>query len=227
MAYCPAYQVERGVMEQGWQQDPSGRHQLRYHDGTKWTEHVADSGAQTVDPIPQTAPPPPPGPSGGIAPAPWSAPGPGPSGGISPVQSIQQPTIGQVHYHTRRVGKTRNPWGVWLLSIVTLGIYGLYWYYKVNEETREYSPTVNVQPGIALLAYMFGWLTCGIATIVTIVHTGGRISQCQQMTTTRARCSGGLGILFAILLGTHVVYYQSQLNKVWDQHGNPPPGTVI
>ena len=26
----------------------------------------------------------------------------------------------------RKVGKTRNPWGVWLLTFITLGIYGLY-----------------------------------------------------------------------------------------------------
>lgn len=26
----------------------------------------------------------------------------------------------------RMVGKTRNPWGVWLLTLVSFGIYGLY-----------------------------------------------------------------------------------------------------
>jgi hypothetical protein len=224
-------------MEQGWQPDPASRHELRYHNGTEWTEHVADAGVQSVDPIPQSAPPTPPGPSGGIAPAPIATPGPGPSGGISPypatpqpvhqpMQTMHQPMMGHGQ-HTRRVGKTRNPWGVWLLGLITLGIYWYYWYYKVNEETREYAPSVNVQPGIALLAYMFGGFTCFIATIITIVNTGGRISQCQQLSGSRTRCSGGLGFLFALLLGTHVVYYQSQINKVWDQHGNPPAGTAV
>jgi hypothetical protein len=125
------------------------------------------------------------------------------------------------------LAKRGNPWGVWLLSLVTVGVYGLYWYYKVNEETREYSPTVQVQPGISLVAYLFGGFTCGVALVVTIVRTGGRISQCQQLTGSRSRCSGFLGIVFYVLLGTHVVYYQSQLNKVWDQHGNPPQGTAI
>jgi Protein of unknown function (DUF2510) len=30
----------------GWYPDPSGRHAQRYHDGTRWTEHVADAGGQ-------------------------------------------------------------------------------------------------------------------------------------------------------------------------------------
>ncbi len=32
-----------------WYPDPMGRHQLRYWDGDKWTEHVSDDGATGVD----------------------------------------------------------------------------------------------------------------------------------------------------------------------------------
>jgi hypothetical protein len=35
-----------------WAPDPSGRHQLRYWDGTGWTEYVSDSGRQSRDPLP-------------------------------------------------------------------------------------------------------------------------------------------------------------------------------
>ena len=34
-----------------WHRDPSGRHELRYWDGVRWTEHVSSAGAQSVDPI--------------------------------------------------------------------------------------------------------------------------------------------------------------------------------
>jgi len=34
-----------------WLPDPSGRHELRYWDGTKFTEHVADAGKISVDPL--------------------------------------------------------------------------------------------------------------------------------------------------------------------------------
>jgi Protein of unknown function (DUF2510) len=34
----------------GWFADPSRRHELRYWDGQRWTEQVADRGTQGVDP---------------------------------------------------------------------------------------------------------------------------------------------------------------------------------
>lgn len=33
-----------------WYKDPSGRYELRYWNGTAWTEHVATGGRQSVDP---------------------------------------------------------------------------------------------------------------------------------------------------------------------------------
>ena len=33
-----------------WYPDPLGRHELRYWNGTQWTEHVSSHGRQTVDP---------------------------------------------------------------------------------------------------------------------------------------------------------------------------------
>lgn len=34
-----------------WYPDPGGVHELRYHDGSQWTEHVSDHGRQSADPI--------------------------------------------------------------------------------------------------------------------------------------------------------------------------------
>jgi uncharacterized protein YxjI len=34
----------------GWFADPLGRHQLRYFDGTQWTEHVSSNGQTSIDP---------------------------------------------------------------------------------------------------------------------------------------------------------------------------------
>jgi hypothetical protein len=39
-----------------WYQDPTGRHQLRYHDGNAWTEHVSDNGVTSTDPVDAPAP---------------------------------------------------------------------------------------------------------------------------------------------------------------------------
>jgi len=35
----------------GWHADPTGRHQLRYWDGSTWTDHVTDNGHQQQDPL--------------------------------------------------------------------------------------------------------------------------------------------------------------------------------
>jgi hypothetical protein len=34
-----------------WYADPAGRHQSRYWDGAAWTEHVADNGKSSLDPL--------------------------------------------------------------------------------------------------------------------------------------------------------------------------------
>ena len=34
----------------GWYADPFGRHEVRYYDGSGWTEHVASHGRQSTDP---------------------------------------------------------------------------------------------------------------------------------------------------------------------------------
>lgn len=151
-------------------------------------------------------------------------PGP-PAYAVPPAQPGWAAAAGTMPYSTgqgRRVGKVRSPWGVWGLSLITLGIYTLYWWYTINCEVREYDERIDVQPGLSVLAFFipFGGL-------VTLVRTGGRIGQAQRFGGLHDRCSGGLGILFAILLSTHLVYYQSQLNKLWAVHGNQPAGTRV
>jgi hypothetical protein len=39
-----------------WYTDPMGRHQHRYWDGTAWTEHVADDGLSSTDPLYEPSP---------------------------------------------------------------------------------------------------------------------------------------------------------------------------
>jgi len=51
----------------GWQPDPRGRHEYRYWDGTRWTDHVADQGKVSRDPVADTSPP------GASGPAPETA----------------------------------------------------------------------------------------------------------------------------------------------------------
>ncbi|HVH54201.1 MAG TPA: DUF4234 domain-containing protein [Actinomycetota bacterium] len=52
----------------------------------------------------------------------------------------------------------RNPLGVLGLTVITLGIYGLYWYYKVNEEIKNFTKDETISPVRSLMALIFGWL---------------------------------------------------------------------
>ncbi|WP_257423984.1 AIM24 family protein [Nocardioides carbamazepini] len=40
-----------------WHPDPTGRHELRYWDGSQWTDHVSDQGVQSTSPLYPTADP--------------------------------------------------------------------------------------------------------------------------------------------------------------------------
>jgi hypothetical protein len=52
-----------------WQTDPTGRHDHRYWDGTRWTEHVADAGVASTDPYDEPDEPAAPAPSAPSEPA--------------------------------------------------------------------------------------------------------------------------------------------------------------
>src|SRR5213592_4975321 len=52
----------------------------------------------------------------------------------------------------------RNPLGVLGLTLITLWIYGLYWYYKINEEIKNFTNDETISPVRSLMAFIFGWI---------------------------------------------------------------------
>ena len=117
----------------------------------------------------------------------------------------------------RTTVKIRNPFLVFVWSLVTLGIYYLVWYYKINRELRD-AAGIDVSPGVALLAISVGWLVI-VPPFVSWYRTFVRIAEAQQKAGVSSEASPVLGfILFVIavfLLPVEVVYAQDELNKVW------------
>lgn len=75
----------------GWYDDPFRRHQLRYWDGGRWTEHVSDHGVARVDaPVP--------GPEPGSAPA-------SSLDGIEGSLTLAAPTAAQISGQVARTGQ--------------------------------------------------------------------------------------------------------------------------
>ncbi|MGH3373911.1 MAG: DUF4234 domain-containing protein [Actinoallomurus sp.] len=123
--------------------------------------------------------------------------------------------------------KRRNPVGAWLgLPIVTLGIYGIVWYYLVHSELANFDRRRSVNAGLALCSILLGTLTLGIWPLVTWVKLAGHIRNAQRAAGLEPSCSGGLGFLLGII-GFGVLYYQIELNKVVKHYGDAAPGSQV
>lgn len=112
--------------------------------------------------------------------------------------------------------KRRNPWAVWGLSVVTLGIYFLFWYYTINREIGEAFPQRKVNPVNAVLAVTVGALVV-VPPFVSIFNTGDRIRNAQRDSGLEATSSPIVGLLLSFVLGLNIVYHQTQLNAVADK----------
>lgn len=131
--------------------------------------------------------------------------------------------------------KRRSPWGVWGLGFITLGIYHLVWYYKINDEARRYLRDEAIRPGVALAAILIGWILI-LPPYISIYRTGDRIRRMQENAGVGQQIEPVLGLIAAFFLSLHVPYYQSGLNRVWDAYGagaraetyppTPPPPTT-
>jgi fatty acid desaturase len=110
--------------------------------------------------------------------------------------------------------KRRNPWGVFLLSLITFGIYYIVWWYKINNELKNFG--VKNSPTVATLAITIGGLII-VPPLVSLYRTADRIKTAQESAGSQERMVPVLGLVLAILTGIfHTPYYQSQINKVWD-----------
>ncbi|TDD32047.1 DUF4234 domain-containing protein [Actinomadura sp. KC06] len=146
-------------------------------------------------------------------------------GGYAPAQQQQQG--GPVARGAGANMKRRNAVAAWLgLPIITFGIYGLVWFFKVHNELHEYDRRIDNAATNALLSMIFGFITLGIWPLVMWVKLAGRISQAQRAAGLQPTCSGGVGFLLGIL-GFGVLYYQLQLNKVVDRYGETPAGQQV
>ena len=128
---------------------------------------------------------------------------------------------------TGRAGKTRNIWLTWLIwPLITLGIYHLVWYYKINREARDFDENITVEPVVSLLAITVGWIII-IPPYVSIYRTGERIAQMQEDAEMERTCNGWIGLVLSFFFGLYSLYYQYELNRIWARLGNPEEGSLV
>jgi hypothetical protein len=113
--------------------------------------------------------------------------------------------------------KIRNPFLVFVWSLVTLGIYYFVWYYKINRELRDASG-INVSPVVALLAVSIGWLII-VPPFVSWYRTFQRIQQAQRQAGIGSEVNPVLGFILYVIavffVPIEVIYAQDELNKLW------------
>jgi hypothetical protein len=124
-------------------------------------------------------------------------------------------------------GKHRNPvlaWIVW--PFLTLGIYHLYWWYKINDEARRLDPSIEVDPLLSLLALFPGALII-VPPFVTVYRTGERIRSMQRAAGRTPDVLPIVGLLLVFVLTLYSLYYQISLNGIWSSFGNQPENTAV
>jgi len=125
---------------------------------------------------------------------------------------------------TSREPKVRRPWAVFAFSVLTLGLYHLYWYYVTNRELKEFG--VGKYPVVSLLAQFPGALLL-VPPFVSWWRFYSRIREAQGRAGSPDQVSHAVGItLFAIgiiLLPFELVYAQEHLNGIWRSVDEPAP----
>jgi uncharacterized protein DUF4234 len=124
--------------------------------------------------------------------------------------------------------KIRSPVWVVVLEIITLGIYGFFWWYFIHRELRDYgrakgTTELGTSPGTSLLAITLGLLII-VPALISFFNGFKRVQAAQRLTGVEP-INGWIGlILFIVLYPAFFGYMQSGLNPVWRaQAGEPTP----
>jgi hypothetical protein len=123
--------------------------------------------------------------------------------------------------------KVRNPWAVALLPFVTLGIYHLVWWYRINKELKAYGEAkgfdLGQNPTNSLLALFPGSLIL-IPALVTYWRGTKRVQGASRV-SGREPVSGWIALLLYLLLSPGLwAYLQVSLNNIWHQEAEALPG---
>src|SRR5262245_63348584 len=113
---------------------------------------------------------------------------------------------------------------------MTLGIYHLVWWYRINRELRDYGQAkgydLGQHPTNSILALFPGGLI--IVPALISYWRGTQRAQATQRVAGIPPLSGWIAlILFLLLSIAYPPYVQSELNKAWRRAGTPLPGESL
>jgi Domain of unknown function (DUF4234) len=123
--------------------------------------------------------------------------------------------------------KIRSPWAAALLPIITLGIYHLVWWYKINRELRDYGRAKGVDlgqnPTNSVLALFPGGIII-VPALVSYWRGTQRVQKAAQISGQEPVIGWLALVLFLVISIGLWAYLQDGLNKVWRAVATPLAG---
>ncbi len=115
-----------------------------------------------------------------------------------------------------RTGTHREPILVLLFSLITCGLYYLYWMYVVSAETQDFLNEPDLSPGVELLLLV---LTCGLYVFFWDWKIAKKIGRMQDRVGLPVTDNAILYLVLNLFgLGVvNAVIEQSHLNDVWSR----------
>ncbi len=114
--------------------------------------------------------------------------------------------------------KVRSPWAVALLPFVTLGIYHLVWWYRINRELRDFGYANNAElgnsPGLSTLALFPGVLII-VPALVGYWRGTRRVQLAARVGVTKPPNGWVALLLFIFISPAFWAYLQTSLNTLW------------
>jgi uncharacterized protein DUF4234 len=127
--------------------------------------------------------------------------------------------------------KIRSPWAVALLPIITLGVYHLVWWYRVNRELRDFGRAkgydLGQNPTASILALFPGAIVV-IPALVTYWRGTKRVQGAARIAGREPQVNGWIAlILYVLLAPAFWAYLQVGLSDVWRSQAEPRPGQPL
>jgi uncharacterized protein DUF4234 len=123
--------------------------------------------------------------------------------------------------------KIRSPWAVALLPFITLGIYNLVWWYKINRELRDYGAAkgydLGQNPTNSLLAFFPGGLIV-VPALISLWRGTKRVQGASKI-AGKDPLNGWIALLLYLFIAPGMwAYLQVSLNNVWQTEAEAMPG---
>jgi hypothetical protein len=126
--------------------------------------------------------------------------------------------------------KIRSPWAAALLPFVTLGIYHLVWWYRINRELRDLGQArgydLGQNPTASLLALFPGGLII-VPALISYWRGTKRVQGAAQIAGVEPVNGWIALVLYLLLAPVYWAYMQVSLNDVWRKEAEPLPGQEL